>query len=264
MKTYNNHFISFSNTKVRSLVSSKDYLLNSDDLIIFSIYLPDYYELISDLKKFLNPTELNRANRYHKEKDRNRFIICRSLLKFVLATQTNLEVNNISLDYNSNKKPYLASFPWLHFNVSHSEDYAVITISRNEVGIDIEYISEDFNFTPSLQDIFNDEEILNIKNTEDKKQAFYTSWTRKEAFVKALGKGIDDDFKNIPCLNGNHKIDSTLLKTTENWQVNSFNLAVKYLGAVAFEQVSTISKNIVLHTIPNTMEDLLKMIQNKT
>ena len=254
-------FISCSNIKDVQLISGKEYFLNSNDVIIYTIYLPDFINLKSDLEEFLDSTELDRAERFHKKLDRNRFIICRSILKFVLAAHTKLDVKDIYLDYHLNKKPYLASHPWLHFNISHSEDFAVIAISRNTVGIDIEYISEDFNFTNLLPNIFNEKEILGIQNAVNKKHAFYTLWTRKEAFVKALGKGIDDDFKFIPCLDGQHSIDSTLLKTTENWQMFSFDLADHYLGAVAFESLTTISKNPVLFAIPNTMESLLEMTQ---
>jgi 4'-phosphopantetheinyl transferase len=256
-------FISFSNIKVVKLIPEKEYSLNTNDIIIYSIYLPNFLDLKSNLAKFLNSTELNRAARFHKEIDRNRFIISRSILKFVIATYTKLEVKNIYFDSHFNKKPYLASHPWLCFNISHSEDFAVIAISRNKVGIDIEYISEDFNFTNLLSDVFVDNEILAVQNAVNKKYAFYTLWTRKEAFVKALGKGIDEDFKNIPCLDGQHSIDSTILQTTENWQVHSFDLANQYLGAVAFENLSTIPEKIFLYTMPNTMKELLEMIKTR-
>lgn len=252
-------FISISNVKGIQLIPN--YSLNTNEVIIYSIYLPNFIELESELTKFLNSTELERAERFHKELDKNRFIICRSILKIVLAAHTKLEAKNISLDYHFNKKPYLASHPSLHFNISHSEDYAVIAISNNKVGIDIEYVSEDFNFKEIMSDVFNDNEILAIQKAADKKHAFYTSWTRKEAFVKALGKGIDDDFKCIPCLDGEYSLDSNQLKTNESWQVYSFHLADQYLAAVAFESLPTISKNLVLFTIPNTMEDLLEMTQ---
>jgi 4'-phosphopantetheinyl transferase len=254
-------FISPSTIKGIKLIPSKGYSLKTNDIIIYTVYLPNFINLKSDLARFLNSKELDRAKRFHKELDRNRFIIYRSILKFILAAHTKLNVKNINLDYQINKKPYLASHPWLHFNLSHSEDFAVIAISRKKVGIDIEYMSEDFNFTNLLPDIFDDNEILTIQNAVNKKHVFYTSWTRKEAFVKALGKGIDEDFKYIPSLDGHHNIDPILLKNTENWQVNSFDLAEHYLGAVAFESLSKISKNLVLYTLPNTMNDLLEMTQ---
>lgn len=254
-------FITFSNIKEVQL--TPNYLLNNNEVIVYTIYLPDFINLKSDLIEFLNSTERNRAERFYKEVDQNRFIICRSILKIILAAHTTLKAENINLDYHLNKKPYLASHPSLHFNVSHSEDRAVIAISQTKVGIDIEYIAEDFDFTNLLSDIFNDNEILAIQTTDNKKHAFYTSWTRKEAFVKALGKGIDKDFKNIPCLNGLHSIDSALLKTTENWQVYGFDLAENYLGAIAFESSPTNSKNLTIRTLPKTVKELLEITQLK-
>ncbi|WP_264565381.1 4'-phosphopantetheinyl transferase family protein [Flavobacterium sp. N3904] len=255
-----NLFISFSNIKGVEFIPDKNYLLNTNDVIIYTVYLPIFIGIQHDLAKFLNDTELDRAKRFFKLKDQIQFIISRAVLKFVLAAHTDLDAKSISLAYHFNKKPYLASHPWLYFNISHSEDWAVIAISRHNVGIDIEYLTEDFNFTNLLPDIFDNNEILAIQNAVNKKHAFYTSWTRKEAFVKALGKGIDEDFKHIPSLEGEYSVDSKLLRTASNWQVCSFNLADNYLGAVAFES-SPISKNLLLYTLPNTMKDLMEMIQ---
>lgn len=255
--------ISFINSEDHKSSTYNGYSLSTDDVIIYTLHLPEYIELTKDLIHFLNPEERIRSERYNKEKDRNRFLICRAILKFVLATHTKLDVKNINLDYNFNKKPFLASHSWLYFNVSHSEDFAVIAISRNMVGIDIEYVSKDFEFDNILEDIFNDNEIIDIQNAENKEYTFYSFWTRKEAFVKALGKGIDEDFKNIPCLNGQHNIDSVLLKTEENWQVYGFDLAENYLGAIAVQSSLTISKNLVIRTLPKTVKELLEITQLK-
>ena len=252
-------FISYSN--VRGIPLIPNYACNTNEVIIYTVYLPHFISLQSELATYLNYTEINRAERFHKELDKNRFIICRSILKIVLAAYTKLDAKNINLDYHFNKKPYLASHPSLHFNVSHSEDYAVIAISHNKVGIDIEYIAKDFDFNEILSDVFNDNEILSIQKATDKKHAFYTSWTRKEAFVKALGKGIDDDFKNIPCLDGEHSLDSNQLNSNENWQIYSFDLADQYKAAVAFESLPTITPNLFLYTIPNSMKVLIEMAQ---
>ena len=250
-------FISNSNLKQIEFIPKKEYSLNSNDVIIYTIYLPSFINLKSDLTNFLNSKERNRAERFHKELDKNRFIIYRSVLKLVLAAYTKLDVQEIDFDYHSNKKPYLASHPWLHFNISHSEDYAIIAVSRKKVGIDVEFMSEDFNFNEVLPEVFDREEILSIQNAVNRKHAFYTSWTRKEAFVKALGKGIDEDFKYIPCLDGQHIIDTTLLKTTENWKVFSLNIEDQYRAAVAMECLPKITPNIVLFTLPNTINTLI-------
>lgn len=254
-------FISFSNVKSTELIPDKEYSLDGNDVIIYTIYLPDFIELKSELSNYLNFKELKKAQRFYKDLDRDRYIIYRAITKFILAAYTKLNVENINFDYHLNQKPYLASHPSLHFNISHSQDFAAIAISRKKIGLDIEYMAEDFKFTDLLLDVFENEEILAIQNADNKKHAFYTSWTRKEAFVKALGKGIDEDFKYIPSLDGEHSIDPILAKNIEKWQLYSFNLAVDYLGAVAFEGLSRISKNLRIFSIPNTMKDLLMMVQ---
>lgn len=256
-----NLFISSINCVDNKSSTAKEYYLSTDDVIIYKLHIPEYIELTKDLIHFLNPEERSRSERYYKEKDRNQFIICRSILKFVLAAYTKLDAKSIQLDYHFNKKPYLSSHPWLYFNVSHSEDFAVIAISLKKVGIDIEYIAKDFTFTNVLPDVFDNNEVLAIQKAVDIKHTFYKLWTRKEALVKALGTGIDDDFKNIPSLDGHHMIDSKLVKNTENWQVCSFELDDNYLGAVAFEGLATISKNLVLYSMPNTMKSLLGIVQ---
>lgn len=258
-----NLFISFLDIKSIELITRKEYSLNTNDIIIYSIYLPDFIDLKSDLYKFLNSLEIKKVERFYKETDRNRFIIYRAILKLILGAYTKLDVKNILLDYDFNKKPYLASHPWLHFNVSHSEDFAAIAISRRKVGIDIEHMSDDFKFTSMLPDIFDDHESLIIQDAADKKNTFYTFWTRKESFVKALGKGIDEDFKYIPCLDGPHNVDFSLIKNSQNWQVYSFDFANHYSGAVAFEGQPAISKNVVLYCMPNTMKDLMEMTKKR-
>ena len=252
-------YIAFSNIRRVQSFSGNQYALSANDIIIYSIYLPDFIDLKSDLYKFLNSIEIKKAKRFYKEVDRNRFIIYRSILKLLLGAYTKLDVKNIYLDYDFNKKPYLASHPWLHFNISHSENFAAIAVSRRKVGIDIEYLAEGFKFSNLLPDIFDDNERLIIQNAADKKNTFYTLWTRKESFVKALGKGIDEDFKNIPSSDGLHTIDFKLIKNTQDWQVYSFVFADDYLGAIAFEGLSSTSDNLELHIMPNTMKELLKM-----
>ena len=97
----------------------------------------------------------------------------------------------------------------------------------------------------------------------NKKHAFYTLWTRKEAFVKALGKGIDDDFKYMPCLDGQHDISATVLNETENWQVYSFNFAEDYSGAVCIEGLPKVPEVLKVYTLPNTMKELLELTQER-
>lgn len=147
----------------------------------------------------------------------------------------------------------------MHFNVSHSKDYAVIAISPEKVGIDIEFKSNGFVPGTVSSDIFTNEEFTVNQNKSSKSNAFYTLWTRKEAFVKALGKGIDEDFKYIPCLEGRQNLEYKLFINSENWQMSSFEITDDYAGALAFESFSTAAA-ISLISLPNTMAAILKII----
>jgi len=252
--------ISFINSDNHKSSADTRYSISNDEVIIYTLHLPEYIGLKKDLILILNTEERKRVERYYKDEDQTSFIICRAILKLILAAHTASDAKNINLDYDFNKKPFLASHPWLHFNVSHSEDFALIAVSRSKVGIDVENISNYFDYLSLLPEIFTENEIMFVQNAKNKIYAFYSLWTRKEAFVKGIGKGIDDDFKHTPSLDGSHTIDTSILKTTKNWQVYSFNLEDHYLGSVAFECEPSIQKNIVLCTIPNTRKDLLEMV----
>src|SRR5690606_10403395 len=180
--------------------------LDNSDITLIKIFTPNYEDSIEKLSLILDSSEINRAKRYYKKKDENRFIICRSLLKLVLSNCIQSDISKIKIDYHNNKKPYLASHPLLHFNLSHSDECALIALSNKPVGVDIEHINENHNFTSFLS-IFNSSEASFIENAVNKKHAFYSLWTRKEAFVKAIGIGIDDNFPTVPCMDGTHLLD---------------------------------------------------------
>ncbi|QBN18957.1 4'-phosphopantetheinyl transferase family protein [Flavobacterium nackdongense] len=255
-------FISAITIEEQKASSLNTYSLGPDDVLIYTLHLPEYIELTKELIHFLNADELDRANRFYREKDRNQFIICRSILKIILAEHANTELKNITLDYHFNKKPYLGSHPWLHFNISHSEDFAVIAISKCKLGIDVEFVSKDFDYLPLLPEVFTENEILFVQEAENKEYAFYCLWTRKEAFVKAIGQGINDDFKIVPALNGQYNIQSAEANSDQNWYIYGVELAECYLAAVAFQSLPTGSKNIKVCTVPKTVEDLLELTKS--
>jgi 4'-phosphopantetheinyl transferase len=110
-------------------ISKKDFKNRKEvdpEISLYKIELSKFQESVSSLIAFLSPFEKIRANRYHFSNDKNRCIICRTVLKFLLAKQTGLDVNEIVLDKYSNKKPCLPSHPSVFFNVTHAGDCAVI------------------------------------------------------------------------------------------------------------------------------------------
>lgn len=228
----------------------------NSDITLIKIFLPDYEGFIENLSLFLDAFEINRAKKYYKKKDENRFIICRSLLKIVLSHCIKCDISKIKIDYHNNKKPYLLSHPLLFFNLSHSEEYALIALSNRQIGVDIEHINKNYDYINSLLYIFSTAEASYIDNAVNKKHAFYSLWTRKEAFVKALGKGIDDDFPKIPCMDGCHILDYSFLET-KDWSIQGFQLTNNYMGAIAYETKDSCNEKISTYILPDNIKDLM-------
>src|SRR5690606_22195349 len=93
---------------------------------LFKIELAKYVAIVDVLFKTLSTREQERAHRFRQLKDTQRFVICRSLLKYVLAEETGLDISQVIFELNDNNKPYLNIDSPLFFNVSHSGDYAII------------------------------------------------------------------------------------------------------------------------------------------
>jgi 4'-phosphopantetheinyl transferase len=144
----------------------------------------------------LSLDERERADRFYRAIHRNRFIAARGFLRRVLARYLNLAPSVIRFDYGENGKPRLGenlSGEHVYFNVAHSEDRAVVAVNRNsEVGVDLERICPKPNCLDIARRFFADEERAALAQVdgEERLQAFYRCWTRKEAYVKAIGAGL--------------------------------------------------------------------------
>lgn len=220
------------------------------DIKLFKIELSKYYEIVDYLIRFLTPIEIEHADRYRHINDRKRFIICRSLLKYLLAEKTKLDISKIRFEKTGNHKPYFPDDTSLHFNLSHAGNYAIIAIGNCELGVDIEFIDNSFDFTEILFGVFSEVDIDLIRNSNNMRYSFYKFWTRKEAMVKALGKGIDDNFGQIPASDGLHRVESELLGNIPNLLVLSFKVDEQHIGSIAFEGNNKDVKKLHFYPVP--------------
>ncbi len=228
-------------------------------LKLYKIDLLQYQYLVPDLTSILSTSERLRANRYHFVKDKNRFIICRAFLKILLADRLDVNVARIDIAIDSNKKPYLINQPSVFFNVSHSADYALIAIAKSPVGVDIEYVNKSFDYKEILPNIFNKIETDDVQHSHEKHFIFYKFWTRKEAIVKAIGKGIDDDLIRIPVTDGLHSVPLSLVGDFKNLSVYSFKIDDDYIGALSCAEENFDLDHIVFYPLP-TSEELKSLI----
>ena len=140
--------------------------------------------------------ERARADRYRLPNDRTRFIAARACLRRILSSYLGVAPGVVSFEYGRYGKPRLTSDfaeSDVHFNIAHSEELAVFAFARShEVGVDIEQIQPNVHCLELARHFFAPEEqqALEALATEDRIQAFYRCWTRKEAYVKAIGAGL--------------------------------------------------------------------------
>lgn len=186
----------------------------------------------ADTGHILSMDEQTKALRFRHSKDRDRFICRRTALRILLSKYTNRPAVEIEFSIGKNKKPELKHHANLYFNVSHSEEMVLIAISDKAVGVDIEYVKPEFNFREMLNHSFNEQEIKFINDSKEQTASFFELWTRKEALTKASSKGLDDDLRNIPSLDGWHSTNNEI-GLDSNWQLNSFSINQEYAASIA-------------------------------
>ena len=144
----------------------------------------------------LSPDEIARASRFHFEKDRIHFTRCRSALRGLLAGYLAIPAAEIRFEYLASAKPQLAAEQnprALQFNVSHSAGMALIAVgSEHRLGVDIEKIRSDVDTALLAERFFSLRERAGLQALPEhlRVPGFFACWTRKEAFLKAIGDGL--------------------------------------------------------------------------
>ena len=144
----------------------------------------------------LSDAERQRASRFAFDRDRRRFMVARAQLRELLAVRLGVPPESIELAYGERGKPALGQHfaaSDLRFNVSHSGDVAVYAFSRGrEIGIDVEAVRTIRDADDIAARFFSrrENEAYLALDPCDKPLGFFNCWTRKEAFIKALGHGL--------------------------------------------------------------------------
>jgi 4'-phosphopantetheinyl transferase len=147
-----------------------------------------------DLRRVLAPDELARADRFVFERDRRRFVVARAALRYTLADYLGVSPEAVGFEYGAHGKPALAaSWPDVRFNLSHSDELALCAVTRGrEIGVDVEHTHPLQDLEGLAERVFSRRERARLSALRggDKLTGFFNAWTRKEAFIKALGEGL--------------------------------------------------------------------------
>ena len=140
--------------------------------------------------------EKKRSERFHFEKDRRDFIIGRGILRSILGRYLTVDPSCLQFCYGNNGKPYLVNtsgHEMICFNSSKSNGVALFAFTRDrEIGVDIEQIRDipEMDLIVEIFFSFKESNLYRSLPERKKKEAFFNCWTRKEAFIKAIGDGL--------------------------------------------------------------------------
>ena len=145
-------------------------------------------------RQVLSPDEQARAARFHFDQDRQTYTATRALLRTILARYLGSNAMDLIFRYSDKDKPSLElTGDRLEFNVSHSGRRALLAFARRRsIGVDVEHIRADFDPQALAQRFFSPHEqrALATLEPEDGYAGFFRCWTRKEAYIKAVGSGL--------------------------------------------------------------------------
>ncbi|HEY7421084.1 MAG TPA: 4'-phosphopantetheinyl transferase superfamily protein [Gaiellaceae bacterium] len=136
--------------------------------------------------------ECERASRYRFERDRRRFVAGRATLRRLLADYLDCTPTEVELAYGPHGKPFVRP-EGLSFNVSHSAGCALFAFAPGfEVGIDVELPAARGDDERVAAQFFSPGEVatLRAQPPASRPLAFLRCWTRKEAYIKARGEGL--------------------------------------------------------------------------
>jgi 4'-phosphopantetheinyl transferase len=148
---------------------------------------------LPELNAVLAQNELQRAARFRFENDRNEFVFSRGFLRRLLAGYLAASPQELVFQYTEFGRPVLDDAGGVEFNVSHSGGVVLLAFAlRRRIGIDVERIRRDFSTVEIAEHFFSEEERTALRGLSEgqRHEAFFRCWTRKEAFIKALGEGL--------------------------------------------------------------------------
>ncbi len=149
-------------------------------------------ETVARMRSLLAADELARAERFRFESDRSRYVVGRALLRGLLGSYCQAAAEELTFEYGQFDKPALSGGPW--FNLSHSGSVALYAFSSTgEIGVDVELERPGRSRGRVAERFFSPAEVsvLRALPVEAQPRAFLTCWTRKEAFIKARGDGLN-------------------------------------------------------------------------
>ncbi len=221
--------------------------LGTDEVEVVTAQIDISSDALETCAKTLSPVEINTARQFKFARDRIRYIFVHATLRELIGIRVGVAPNLIHFEYGEFGKPMLKTGlinSDFFFNLSHTKNHVVFAFSKSfEVGIDIEALSQTSDSHMIASQFFSLQEFNMYRALPQtaKTQGFLNCWTRKEAFIKALGLGLNyalDSFdvtlhpdEPAKILAIRNPIDSR-----RSWFMESFTPAPDHVGCIVSMQ----------------------------
>jgi 4'-phosphopantetheinyl transferase len=173
--------------------------ISQDTVHVWRFWLRQPDAQVYDHLQLLSPPERRKTVSYYSLRNRKRFIIARGILRRILGSYLNRAPSQLQFTYHPWGKPSLQrsatdEIP-LQFNLTHAQDIALCAVTATRrVGIDVEWVHDRPHLQTAIPLFFSTQEVnqITMAPTNQRLNAFYERWTRKEAYLKAIGAGINE------------------------------------------------------------------------
>ena len=187
-------------------------------------------------QEILSVDERDQASRFKFPIHRLRYIAAHHQLRRILSFCTGIPADAITFGYSEHRKPYITNTEATQhqFNISHSDNRAVYAVGLNHpLGIDIEKVRNKCNM--DVVDRFFSElerSLLAKLNGEDLERSFYRVWSRKEAIIKATGKGLSQKLSSFSVAITD--VPETITVDNQEWKISALAIDSRFQAALAY------------------------------
>jgi 4'-phosphopantetheinyl transferase len=208
---------------------------------VWIIDLDEEPELVSTLLPFLSGEERVRASRFRTTELRLRFVVAHGALRHILSRHTGVPPGQVSLATTGTGKPFVPGAP-LVFNLSHSDGLAICAVtSEGAIGADVERVRPLDDADSLVERFFAADERRQYQalDPHDRLATFYSIWTRKEAFVKATGAGLNRELQSFEVEVAPEATQPRLtsaIDPPDRWTLRAFVPRPGYVAAVALDR----------------------------
>ena len=152
--------------------------------------------VIKQLASVLSAGEIDRSKRFHFENDRREYVAAHALCRIMLSRFAETRPTDWQFEAGPHGRPEIAGPDrqyGLRFNLSHTRGMVCVAITRDDdIGVDVEWMGRHNQLEDIAHAKFSKPEVVHFQNVPaaEKIRCFFSFWTLKEAYIKAIGKGL--------------------------------------------------------------------------